>query len=80
MFASIRPGQVFPIERHDVYIVVAPTAGIISMEPGVSQQAITDAERFGAQPVLNENGVTVLQWHPPPGRQTVELLPSSTGG
>ncbi|MGO8826051.1 MAG: DUF2079 domain-containing protein [Acidimicrobiales bacterium] len=80
VFASIRPGQVFPIERHDVYIVVAPTAGIISMEPGVSQQAITDAERFGAQPVLNENGVTVLQWHPPPGRQTVELLPSSTGG
>ena len=39
------------------------------MEPGVSRQAITDAERFGAQPVLNENGVTVLRWHPPPGRR-----------
>jgi hypothetical protein len=80
VFASISPGQVFPIERHNVFIVVAPTAGIISMEPSFSQEAITDAERFGAQPVLNQNGLTVLQWHPPPGRQTVQLLPSSTGG
>ena len=80
VFASIGPGQVFPIERHNVYIVVAPTAGVISMEPGASRQAITDAERLGARPVLNQNGVTVLQWHPPRGRHTVQLLPSNAGG
>jgi hypothetical protein len=80
VFASIQPGQVFPIERHDIFIVVAPSAGIISMEPALSQQAIADAERFGARPVLDENGITVLEWRPPLGRHTVELLPSSIGG
>jgi hypothetical protein len=78
--ALVSPGQSFPIESHTVYFVIAPTAGIISMTPAQSEEAITTAERLGALPVLVQHGVTVLRWHPGPKHRSVVIVPRAPPG
>jgi hypothetical protein len=77
--ALVGPGQSFPIESRTVYFVIAPTAGRISMTPAQSEEAITNAERLGAVPVLTEHGVHVLRWHPGPGHRPIVIVPLAPG-
>ncbi|HXA31467.1 MAG TPA: DUF2079 domain-containing protein [Acidimicrobiales bacterium] len=77
--ALVGPGQSFPIESRTVYFVIAPTAGRISMTPAQSEEAITNAERLGAVPVLTEHGVHVLRWHPGPGHRPIVIVPLASG-
>ncbi len=77
--ALVGPGQSFPIRSRTVYFVIAPTAGRISMTPDQSEEAIANAERLGALPVLTEHGVHVLRWHPSPGHRPIVVVPKVPG-
>jgi hypothetical protein len=74
----VSPGQAYAIEARTVYFLVAPTAGIISMAPAESELAVANAVRLGARPVLNENDVTLLRWHPERLGASIVLVPKTS--
>ena len=77
VFASITPGQVFPVETPTVWVVVAPSAGIMSMTPAQSDEAIAAARRGGAVVVSAVHGVTVLRWSVPRAVHHITLVPGT---
>ncbi len=71
----VTPGQRYPIRTRTVDILIAPSAGNITMPPTLSKEAITDVERLGATEVFRRDGVTVLRWHPIRSEHSFTVLP-----
>jgi hypothetical protein len=73
VFPYLASPQVFPVRSTVVVFVIAPSQGIESVPAQLARNAIDHLIRQPGVAVLAHGDATVLEWHPPPGTQSVAL-------
>lgn len=74
LYPLLASPQRFPVRAGEVDFVIVPSAGIESIPAGAAEQVRASLlEHHGASVIFDENGVTVLSWHPPPGVSSIVL-------
>jgi len=74
LYPLVASPQAFPVRTPQVTFVIVPDQGIESIPPSLSEAAITSlTHRLHAHVVLEDHGVAVFTWRPPPGVHSIVL-------
>jgi uncharacterized membrane protein len=73
LYPLLADPQRFAVHGDRVDFVIVPSAGIESIPPAAAADVRASLLRRGASVLLDEDGVTVLSWRPPPGVTSIVL-------
>ena len=66
--------QTFAVSAPKVFFLITPSLGTEPLEAADAKADIAFTEHsLGARLLINSNGISLLEWSPPPGVRTVEL-------